>query len=149
MFNVEGEPGAIGRIPPFLGHRPPVVLVKFDVEKEEPLRDPQGFCIRCAAHEIGEAIGPLPGNSSAVSNRFEGYTDPEASQKKILRDVFEPGDAWFRTGDLMRKDERGFFYFVDRTGDTFRWKGENVATVRSRVRDLFFPRRYARQCLRC
>ncbi len=129
LFNVEGEPGAIGRIPPFLGHRPPVVLVKFDVEKEEPLRDPQGFCIRCAAHETGEAIGPLPGNSSNVSNRFEGYTDPEASQKKILRDVFEPGDAWFRTGDLMRKDERGFFYFVDRTGDTFRWKGENVATA--------------------
>jgi fatty-acyl-CoA synthase len=127
LFNVEGEPGAIGRIPPFLAHRPPVVLVKFDVETEGPLRDPQGHCIRCAANEIGEAIGPLPASSSAVSNRFEGYTNPEASQKKILRDVFEPGDAWFRTGDLMRKDQRGFFYFVDRTGDTFRWKGENVA----------------------
>ena len=127
LFNVEGEQGAIGRIPPFLGHRPPVVLVKFDVEKEEPPRDSQGRCTRCAANETGEAIGPLSNGSSAVSNRFEGYTDPEASQKKILRDVFEPGDAWFRTGDLMRKDERGFFYFVDRTGDTFRWKGENVA----------------------
>ena len=54
--------------------------------------------------------------------------DKEASEKKILRDVFEPGDAWVRTGDLMRKDEKGFFYFVDRIGDTFRWKGENVAT---------------------
>jgi len=127
LFNVEGEPGAIGRIPAFLGHRPPVVLVKFDVEKEEPLRDAQGRCIRCLTNEIGEAIGPLPGESSAVSNRFECYTNPEASQKKILRDVFESGDAWFRTGDLMRKDERGFFYFVDRAGDTFRWKGENVA----------------------
>ena len=68
------------------------------------------------------------GQLFAVSSRFEGYTDPEASEKKILRDVFEPGDAWFRTGDLMRKDEHGFFYFVDRIGDTFRWKGENVAT---------------------
>ena len=50
------------------------------------------------------------------------------NEKKILRDVFEKGDAWFRTGDLMRKDERGYFYFVDRIGDTFRWKGENVST---------------------
>ncbi|HXD75546.1 MAG TPA: hypothetical protein VN628_17495, partial [Vicinamibacterales bacterium] len=58
----------------------------------------------------------------------EGYTDALASTKKILRDVFEAGDAWFRTGDLMKKDEAGYFYFVDRIGDTFRWKGENVAT---------------------
>ncbi len=50
------------------------------------------------------------------------------TEKKVLRDVFAKGDAWFRTGDLMRLDEQGFFYFVDRVGDTFRWKGENVAT---------------------
>ena len=65
---------------------------------------------------------------SNVGSRFEGYTNKEASEKKILRDVFEPGDAWIRTGDLMRKDEKGYFYFVDRIGDTFRRKGENVAT---------------------
>src|SRR4029078_9948489 len=58
----------------------------------------------------------------------EGYTDAQATEKKILRDVFTPGDAWFRTGDLMRQDEGGYFYFVDRIGETFRWKGENVAT---------------------
>ncbi len=63
-----------------------------------------------------------------LGSRFEGYTSQEASEKKILRKVFDPGDAWVRTGDLMRKDEKGFFYFVDRVGDTFRWKGENVAT---------------------
>jgi fatty-acyl-CoA synthase len=125
LFNVEGESGAIGRIPPYLAHRFPAVLIKFDVEQDQPARNEQGFCMRCAPNETGEAIGPLHSN---VGNRFEGYTDREASEKRIIRNVFEPEDAWFRTGDLMRKDERGFFYFVDRIGDTFRWKGENVAT---------------------
>ena len=127
LFNVEGEPGAIGRIPPFLAHRSPVVLVRFDVDTEQPVRDERGFCIPCAPNEPGEAIGPLRSGAGHVNSRFEGYSNPEASQKRILRNVLQPGDAWFRTGDLMRKDERGFFYFVDRIGDTFRWKGENVA----------------------
>jgi fatty-acyl-CoA synthase len=60
--------------------------------------------------------------------RFEGYTSAAETEKKILRDVFAKGDAWFRTGDLMILDEGGYFHFVDRIGDTFRWKGENVAT---------------------
>jgi fatty-acyl-CoA synthase len=127
LFNVEGELGAVGRIPPYLAHRSPAILVRFDVDKEQPVRDEQGFCIRCAPEEVGEAIGPLRTGASHVESRFEGYTNPEASEKKIIRNVFQSGDAWFRTGDLMRKDERGFFYFVDRIGDTFRWKGENVA----------------------
>jgi fatty-acyl-CoA synthase len=128
LFNAEGEPGAIGRIPRYLAHRFPATLVKFDFEKGEPVRNEQEFCIRCAANETGEAIGQLLKDHSNVGSRFEGYTNQEASEKKILRDVFEAGDAWYRTGDLMRRDERGFFYFVDRIGDTFRWKGENVAT---------------------
>jgi len=128
MFNIEGKPGAIGRIPPFLAHRFPAALEKFDVERGEPVRTEQGLCIRCGPTEIGEAIGKILNNPSSVGSRFEGYTSPEASERKILRNVFEPGDAWFRTGDLMRKDEHGYFYFVDRIGDTFRWKGENVAT---------------------
>jgi fatty-acyl-CoA synthase len=127
LFNIEGETGAIGRIPAFLAHRSPAILVKFDVDKEVPVRDECGFCIPCARNEAGEAIGPLVSGASHVGNRFEGYADAEASENKILRNAFQPGDAWFRTGDLMRKDERGFFYFVDRIGDTFRWKGENVA----------------------
>lgn len=127
LFNIEGEAGAIGRIPPYLAHRSSAVLVKYDPETELPLRDGNGLCVRCAPNEAGEAIAPLHRGASHVTNRFEGYTDAEASEKKILRDVFRPGDAWFRTGDLMRKDERGFFYFVDRVGDTFRWKGENIA----------------------
>lgn len=128
LFNVEGEPGAIGRIPSYLAHRSPVALVKFDVEQQLPARDGIGLCIPCAPNEAGEAIGPLMKGPSHIGSRFEGYSDAEASEKKVLRNVFKTGDAWFRTGDLMRKDDRGFFYFVDRVGDTFRWKGENVAT---------------------
>ncbi len=127
LYNCEGRPGAIGRIPPFLAHRLPVALVKFDREAQEPVRDATGRCERCAPNEVGEAIGQL--SHGKQGGRFEGYADAEASKKKILRDVFEPGDAWYRTGDLMRRDEQGFFYFVDRVGDTFRWKGENVATT--------------------
>jgi fatty-acyl-CoA synthase len=126
LYNIEDKPGAIGRVPSFLAHRFPAAIVRFDVARGEPLRDAQGSCIRCAADEIGEAIGRIEGAAPGV--RFDGYTDARASEKKILRDVFKPGDAWFRTGDLMRKDAQGYFYFVDRIGDTFRWKGENVAT---------------------
>jgi fatty-acyl-CoA synthase len=128
LVNVEGMPGAIGRIPPFLAHRFPAALVKYDTEADAPVRDGRGFCVRCAVNEVGEAIGPVLKDRSNVGSRFEGYTNEQAMEKKILRDVFEPGDAWVRTGDLMRRDEHGYFYFVDRIGDTFRWKGENVAT---------------------
>jgi fatty-acyl-CoA synthase len=128
LFNVEGKPGAIGRIPSYLAHRFPASLVQFELDKEEPLRNADGFCIPAAPNETGEALGRIFEDPSNVGNRFEGYTSDEASSRKILRDVFEPGDAWFRTGDLMRRDKQGYFYFVDRIGDTFRWKGENVAT---------------------
>lgn len=128
LYNAEGEVGAIGRIPPFLAHRLPVAVVKHDFERGEPVRNAEGFCVQCAADEAGEAIGRIPTERAQISGRFEGYTSAKDSEKKILRNVFKPGDAWFRTGDLMRKDKRGFFYFVDRIGDTFRWKGENVAT---------------------
>jgi fatty-acyl-CoA synthase len=128
LYNAEGEPGAIGRIPPFLAHRLPTALVKFDFDRNEPIRNAEGYCTLCTSDEIGEAIGKIPPERSNISGRFEGYTSREDSEKKILRNVLKQGDAWFRTGDLMRKDKRGFFYFVDRIGDTFRWKGENVAT---------------------
>ena len=127
LYNCEGRPGAIGRIPPFLAHRLPVALVKYDLEAQAPARDAAGRCVRCVPHEPGEALGQIVSENGAT--RFEGYTDDAASAKKILRDVFAPGDTWYRTGDLMRQDEQGFFYFVDRVGDTFRWKGENVSTT--------------------
>jgi len=129
LFNAEGQPGAIGRVPPYLAHRFSPALVKFDVETGEPVRNEQGFCIRCDVNEAGEALARCHDDPAHLGSRFDGYTDTGASAKKILRDVFQPGDTWVRTGDLMRKDGRGFYYFVDRIGDTFRWKGENVATT--------------------
>jgi len=128
LFNCEGKPGAIGRIPPFLSHRFAAAVVKFDTRTESPVRNDDGSCIRCAANEVGETLGKISNDPSNYIAHFEGYTSEEQTERKIIRDVFEKGDAWFRTGDLMRKDEQGYFYFVDRVGDTFRWKGENVAT---------------------
>jgi fatty-acyl-CoA synthase len=125
LYNAEGKPGSIGRIPPFLAHRFPTAIVKFDDAAGLPARGADGLCIAVARGEIGEAIGKIAGGAA----RFEGYTDAAATEKKILRDVFVTGDAWVRSGDLMRQDAQGFFYFVDRIGDTFRWKGENVATT--------------------
>jgi fatty-acyl-CoA synthase len=127
LYNVEGKVGAIGRIPPLLAHRFPAAIVKVDAEQGAPLRGEDGLCVACARNEVGEAIGRI-GTADEGGGRFEGYTDAGETEKKILRDVVAKGDAWFRTGDLMRQDEQGFFHFVDRVGDTFRWKGENVAT---------------------
>ena len=127
LYNVEGKPGAIGRIPRLLAHRFPAAIVRLDVELGIPARGEDGLCIPRARGEVGEAIGRI-GTADDGGGRFEGYTDATETEKKILRDVMAPGDAWFRTGDLMRLDEGGYFHFVDRVGDTFRWKGENVAT---------------------
>jgi fatty-acyl-CoA synthase len=129
LYNCEGEVGAIGRIPPFLASRLPVALLRFDIERGEPLRNSFGFCERCGDDEPGEAVGLMPRSAAIRGGRFEGYADAEATRRKILRGVFAADDAWYRTGDLMRRDARGFYYFVDRIGETYRWKGENVSTA--------------------
>jgi fatty-acyl-CoA synthase len=126
MFNFDGQPGAIGRVPPYLRKQFSVKLVRFDVEKEIPVRGPDGLCIECPTGEVGEAVGLI---GADARNNYTGYADKAASERKILHDAFAKGDAWFRTGDLMRQDADGYFYFVDRIGDTFRWKGENVSTT--------------------
>ena len=127
LYNVEGRPGAIGRIPALLAHRFPAAILRLDPETGAPVRNQDGLCIACARGEVGEAVGRI-GAADEGGGRFEGYTDTRETEKKILRNVLADGDAWFRTGDLMRLDEAGYFHFVDRLGDTFRWKGENVAT---------------------
>ena len=128
LYNCEGRPGSIGRIPPFLSHRYPVALVRSDPATGLPVRDTEGRCVRTAPGEAGEAIGRIA-EGGAAGARFEGYADADATRAKVLRDVFASGDAWYRTGDLMTRDGEGFFYFLDRIGDTFRWKGENVSTT--------------------
>lgn len=125
MLNYDGTVGAVGRVPHYMRSIMTTRLVRFDIEAEMPVRGADGLCIECENNEVGEAIGKI---TAEPGKTFDGYTKASDTQKKILRDVFERGDTWFRTGDLMRRDALGYFYFVDRIGDTFRWKGENVST---------------------
>lgn len=106
-----------------------VALVSYDPESAEVVRNEKGRCTEVEAGEPGLCIGYISPNSA-----FEGYTDPSATESKVLRDVFEPGDSWFNTGDLLKTIDVGFslgykhYQFVDRLGDTFRWRSENVST---------------------
>jgi fatty-acyl-CoA synthase len=124
LYNCEGQVGSIGRVPRVLEPYFSIRLIRIDVETGEPVRGPDGFCVACGPDEPGEAVGLISDNRT-----FNGYSDAAASDRKILRDAFAAGDRWFRTGDLMRRDAAGFYYFLDRLGDTFRWKGENVSTT--------------------
>lgn len=125
MTNLLGVEGSVGRMPPLPGVDN-AFLARFDRDREIPVRDAKGRCIACKTGEVGELLGRI--DDKYVTSRFDGYLGDEATQAKILRNVREKGDAYFRSGDLMKKDLWGFYYFVDRIGDTFRWKGENVAT---------------------
>lgn len=106
-----------------------IALVKYDIDEDEIIKDEYGYCIEVPVGEPGLLLGHI--NAEAV---FEGYTDKEATEKKIIRDAFDPGDAWFNSGDLIREIAVGYtlgyphYQFVDRVGDTFRWKSENVST---------------------
>jgi fatty-acyl-CoA synthase len=125
MFNFDGKLGAIGREPDYLKGFFNIRLAKFDVETETPVRGPDGLCVEAAVDEAGECLGEIKQDARTA---YVGYADKAASEKKVLHGAFRAGDAWFRTGDLLRKDADGYVYFVDRIGDTFRWKGENVST---------------------
>lgn len=103
-------------------------LIRNDVETNEPVRDVRThFCVPSSTNEPGEAIYKL--DPAQIEEKFQGYFGNEkATSSKVMRDVFTKGDAWYRTGDLLRRDDDGRWWFVDRIGDTFRWKGENVST---------------------
>ncbi|XP_074042537.1 fatty acid transport protein 3 isoform X2 [Leptinotarsa decemlineata] len=127
LINIDNKVGAIGFIPALSRFVYPVAIIKCDEATKEPLRNSDGFCIRCEDGEAGILLGKI--NSANVVSDFTGYTDKKETSKKIMRDVFKKGDSYFNSGDLMMRDELGYVYFKDRMGDTFRWKGENVATT--------------------
>ncbi|THW60096.1 acetyl-CoA synthetase-like protein [Aureobasidium pullulans] len=121
--------GAVGRagttLQTLMGSQ--TAIVKHDVETGEPYRNSSNLCERVNPGESGEYINALDPNN--ISDKYVGYYgNQKASDSKILRDVFKAGDAWYRSGDLLRKDTQGRLFFVDRIGDTYRWKSENVST---------------------
>ncbi|XP_043476759.1 long-chain fatty acid transport protein 4-like isoform X1 [Leptopilina heterotoma] len=128
IVNVDNQVGAVGFVPSILPKSlHPVALIKINPETCEPIRGSNGFCIRTETNEPGMFIGLI--KQGNASREFNGYLDEEASKKKIIENVFVKGDKAFLTGDILVQDELGYFYFKDRTGDTFKWKGENVATA--------------------
>ncbi|MBN8440974.1 MAG: long-chain-acyl-CoA synthetase [Thauera sp.] len=127
IINVDNYVGSCGRVPDW--NKTNFRLVRYDVETESHPRDENGHYILCKPGEVGEGIGYIVNHPEIGGGRFEGYTSEEATEKKILRNVFTDGDAFWSSGDLLRYDENGYFYFVDRIGDTFRWKSENVSTA--------------------
>ncbi|XP_046386669.1 long-chain fatty acid transport protein 1 [Ischnura elegans] len=126
IINIDGTIGAVGFVPRYAGKVYPMALIRVDEETGEPLRGKDGLCIRCEPGEPGISVAKI-NNKNAISS-FHGYADKKASEKKVIHDVFTKGDSAFNSGDILVMDEFGYFYFKDRTGDTFRWKGENVAT---------------------
>jgi fatty-acyl-CoA synthase len=127
IINLSDKAGSIGRLP--LRRLTPMKLVRYDIENDEHPRDADGFCIECGPNEVGELVVKLEDKNQDAARSFKGYTDEEATKKKLLSGVFAAGDKFYRSGDLLRYDEDGFFYFADRIGDTYRWKGENVSTA--------------------
>lgn len=126
LVNCDNKIGAVGFIPRYAMWLYPVALLKIDEETEKPLRGPDGLCIRCKPGEPGIFVAKI--NSNKPWHDFSGYTDKEASEQKVIHDVFVKGDRVFNSGDILIMDDFGYFYFKDRTGDTFRWRGENVST---------------------
>jgi fatty-acyl-CoA synthase len=123
----EGNTGFINvfNIPGSTGVNPmPLAYVEYDPETSEPVRGTDGRVRRVPPGRSGLLLSPV----SRLAP-FDGYTDKAASEKKLVRNAFKDGDVWFNTGDLMSPQGLGHAAFADRLGDTFRWKGENVATT--------------------
>ena len=136
---MDQKAGAVGFVSLIAPTFYPIAIIKVTDDEGEPIRGPDGHCIRCGPGEQGMFISKI-----AIGHPlrdYAGYVDSVASAKKVARDVFEKGDAYFLSGDILVVDELGYLFFKDRIGDTFRWKAENVSTaeveaVVSNVADL-------------
>ncbi|KAK4336699.1 hypothetical protein RND71_043445 [Anisodus tanguticus] len=127
LVNVDNKEGSCGFMSLIIPTIYPVCLIKLDENTNEPIRDENGLCVHCTAGESGEFVGKII--TTDITRSFDGYLNKDATKRKIIRNVFTKGDQAFLSGDLLTMDEFGYLYFKDRTGDTFRWKGENVSTA--------------------
>ncbi|XP_068832774.1 long-chain fatty acid transport protein 4 [Capricornis sumatraensis] len=127
LGNFDGQVGACGFNSRILSFVYPIRLVRVNEDTMELIRGPDGLCIPCKPGEPGQLVGIIIQQDPL--RRFDGYLNQSANNKKIARDVFKKGDQAYLSGDVLVMDELGYVYFRDRTGDTFRWKGENVSTT--------------------
>lgn len=132
VANLDGKPGACGfisRLIPYsiLKTLYPVAIIKCDPDTGEPVRDKDGLCIPCGPGEVGQCIAKIIDGNPVRT--FDGYSNESETKKKVIKDVFAKGEKAFASGDLLIMDAYGYLYFHDRTGDTYRWKAENVSTT--------------------
>uniref|UniRef100_A0AAQ5Z275 Very long-chain fatty acid transport protein n=1 Tax=Amphiprion ocellaris TaxID=80972 RepID=A0AAQ5Z275_AMPOC len=127
LINTDGKVGACGFNSRILPNFYPIRLVRVQQDNRELLRDSQGLCIPCPPGEPGMLVGRI--NHTDPLRRFDGYADKDSTNKKIAHNVFKMGDSAYISGDVLVMDEYGYMYFKDRSGDTFRWRGENVSTT--------------------
>uniref|UniRef100_A0A8C9VVB0 Very long-chain fatty acid transport protein n=1 Tax=Scleropages formosus TaxID=113540 RepID=A0A8C9VVB0_SCLFO len=127
IANMDGKVGACGFNSRILPGVYPIQLVQVDEESMELVRDRHGLCVPCRPGEPGLLVGRI--NQQDPLRRFDGYASKDATKKKIVHDVFRKGDSAYLSGDVLVMDELGYMFFRDRSGDTFRWRGENVSTT--------------------
>ncbi|XP_010777933.1 long-chain fatty acid transport protein 1 [Notothenia coriiceps] len=127
LLNIDGQVGACGFNSRILPSFYPIRLIRMQEVNGELLRDSQGLCIPCLPGELGMLVGRI--TDTDPLRRFDGYVDEESTNKKIAHNVFKMGDSAYVSGDMLVMDEYGYIYFRDRSGDTFRWRGENVSTT--------------------
>ncbi|KAJ8362902.1 hypothetical protein SKAU_G00117330 [Synaphobranchus kaupii] len=127
IANMDGKVGACGFNSRILPSVYPIQLVKVEEETMELVRDQAGLCVPCQPGEAGLLVGKI--NQQDPLRRFDGYANQDATSKKIAHNVFRKGDSVYLSGDVLVMDELGYMYFRDRSGDTFRWRGENVSTT--------------------
>ncbi|XP_033643640.1 long-chain fatty acid transport protein 4-like [Asterias rubens] len=126
IVNIDGKVGAVGFISLLVPSALPIVLLKVDEGTGDLIRGPDGLCIKCKPGETGHLIGKIKAGDPIAG--FDGYVNRQATSKKIAYDVSRKGDQAFLSGDILQMDEDGYLFFKDRSGDTFRWRGENVST---------------------